>query len=414
MTDQARLLLALEAITEIAGRRTLTYAAKLQVILETIAQYMQVHKSSIMLLKGRTTLEVAATTNPAIMGVRQQVDADSPAAWVVRNKKPLYVESSRQPACGAQRYSHYRGEAFYCVPLLDHGRVLGVINVTEKIGSDAFSTQDRDILFHITSQIIIALENHRLAATLQKKQKELQQKNLRLRRLQQVQNDFFNMLIHDLKGPLSEIVANLDILAYTLQGEPLEFVETAQSGCNTLYSMVSNLLDVSRMEEGRLPLLYESLEPRALIEEALAGLLVSVRSRGLRFREAYPVDADDTVQGDRGVLIRVLHNLLTNAIRHSPAGAAIDIGYRRKQNGLLEFFVGDHGPGIPEADRTVIFDKYRQLDRQAHGGDCTAGLGLAFCKMAVQAHGGAIGVDAPEGEGSRFYFVLPAAGRTGC
>jgi K+-sensing histidine kinase KdpD len=407
MTDQARLLLALEAITNIAGRRTLSYSAKLQAILESVTQYMQVHKSSIMLLKNRTTLEVVASTNPDIIGVQQGVAVDSPAAWVVRNKKPLYVEGSGQPERTGQRYSHYKGEAFYCVPLIDHARVLGVINVTEKIGTDAFSSQDRDILFYITSQIIIALENHRLAASLKKKKSELQKKNQQLRKLKQIQNELFNMLIHDLKGPLSEIVANLDILAYTTEGENLLFVESAQSGCNTLYSMVSNLLDVSRMEEGQLPLLYEPLEPRALVEEALAGLLVSVRSRGLQYRKLYPEDAQGVFRGDRGLLIRVVHNLVTNAIRHSPEGATIDIGYSRTKKGMLDFFVGDQGPGIPESDRKIIFDKYRQLDRQTDGRDCTAGLGLTFCKMAVQAHGGTIGVEAPADGGSRFFFSIP-------
>ncbi len=407
MSPDTRILDVLVKITEMANDRKRSFADKLNSILQAITECMQVKKSSIMLLKNKKILEVVASTNAAIIGVEQSLAVDSPSSWVVRHKKHLYVDSTCSCDCTIKRFQHYKGDAFFLVPLIDNNRVIGVISITEKIGSDTFNQDERQVLLHIMGHVIIALRNHTLAETLKRKEKTLKKKNLELRKLEKLRTDLFNMLIHDLKGPLSEIVANLDILSYTLEGENLSFVETAQSGCNTLYNMVSNLLDIARLEEGRLQLIYEPIRPRTLIKDSLAGLLVSVKSRDITFNEAYQYDGDVQFSGDRSMLMRVFQNLLTNAIRFSPAGASIEIGCRKKEDRFMHFYVRDCGPGIPEEARDSIFDKYKQVEKRSDGRTYTAGLGLAFCRMAVEAHGGRIGVDIPDDGGSCFYFELP-------
>ncbi len=408
MSPERSMLDVLGSIADIANDRRLEFGIKLNRILMAITECMQVNKSSIMLFKNSKTLEVVASTNPEIVGVQQSLDVDSPSSWVVKNKKPLYVDSSSQCDIAIKRFRHYKGDAFFLVPLINNNKVIGVINVTEKIGSDRFAAAERDILLHIMGHVIIALENHRLAESLQKKKKTLQKKNLELRKLEKLRTDLFNMLIHDLKGPISEIVANLDILSYTLtENENLAFVETAQAGCNTLFNMVSNLLDIARLEEGRLELMHEQIDPGGLIKDSLAGLLVSVKSRDLTFQEDFP-ETTGACTGDRSLLTRVLQNLLTNAIQYSPTGGTITVGYREIVTGAIEFFVEDEGPGIPEESREMIFNKYKQLDKKSDGRTYTTGLGLAFCKMAVEAHGGRITVECPETKGSRFFFLVPS------
>jgi signal transduction histidine kinase len=409
MSTERRLLEVLETITTIAHKKKYSFEKKLNALLTAITEYMQVQKSSIMLLKNGKTLAVVASTNPELIGVCQGLEVDSPSSWVVRSKKSLYVDRTSECSCAIKRYSHYKGDAFFLVPLISNTRVIGVISVTEKIGIDIFAQEERDVLLQIMGQVIIALENHRFADTLKKKKRVLQQKNKELQKLEKLRTDLFNMLIHDLKGPLSEIVANLDILAYTLKDENLTFVEAAQSGCNTLYSMVSNLLDISRLEEKQLPLLYEPIDPRELVREALAGLLVSVQSRGVQFDEQYPQAGAFDVPADRALLIRVFQNLLTNAIQYSPPGGEICVGYVLADNKTIRFFVQDSGPGIPVESREAIFDKFKQLDKKADGRVYTTGLGLAFCKLAIEAHGGTIGVESSGGTGSRFVFTLPLA-----
>ena len=400
------LLEVLTCIADISNSTKLGFKEKLNQILLEIVSCMQVKKGSIMLLKDRKNLEVLASTNPGIIGATQSLEADSPSAWVFKNKKPLYVDSASHCELPIGRFIHYRGEAFFLVPLISNGRSIGVINVTEKIGSDMFNIAEREILLHIVGHIIIALENNRLADSLKKNQRQLEKKNFELRKLEKLRTELFNMLIHDLKGPISEIVASLDILSYTITDENITFVETAKTGCNTLFSMISNLLDIARLEEGKLPLLYENINPVELIKEALARLLVSVRSKELKFEEQLPEGADLTFQGDRSLLVRVLQNLITNAIQHSPQGETITIGFQPAKQGAIEFFVKDNGPGISAQCQEEIFDKFTQLNKNTDGRMYTAGLGLAFCKMVIHAHGGAIGVESDGHSGSVFCFVL--------
>ncbi|MCP4717631.1 MAG: hypothetical protein GY868_21115, partial [Deltaproteobacteria bacterium] len=284
--------------------------------------------------------------------------------------------------------------------------VIGVVSVTEKVGSDFFAQDEREMLLLVVGQVISALENNRLAEALNQKQKTLKKKNAELKKLEKLRTDLFNMLIHDLKGPISEIVANLDILSYTLEDENAQFVEIAQQGCNTLYNMVTNLLDISRLEEGQMPFVYEDICPRELIKEAVARLLVSGKSKALTIEEQFPEENSVRLHGDRATLVRVLQNFITNAIQYSPQGGAVTVGYQRSALKRVELFVKDSGPGVKPEFQEVIFDKYKQVDKQADGRLYTTGLGLAFCKLAVEAHHGSVGVESTPGAGSKFYFVV--------
>ncbi len=406
MSPDRMLVEVIIRITEISNDRKLGFQEKLNKILLEIVDCMQVNRGSIMLLKNRKTLEVMASTNPEIIGVKQRLEVDFPSSWVVKNKKPLYVDSSSPCSFLVRQFQHYKGDAFFLVPLISNDRVIGVVNVTNKIDSDFFNKEDRGILLSIMGNVIIALENHRLAESLKKQQKVLKKKNLELRKLEKLRTELFNMLIHDLKGPISEIVANLDILSYTAKDENIEFVESAQSGCNTLYNMVSNLLDIARLEEGKMPLIYEEIRPEELIKESIAGLLVSVKMKGLKFLEQLPDSDSLLVRCDRSMLTRVIQNLLTNAISYSPSGETITVGIRHDLKDI-EFFVKDNGPGVPEQYKEVIFDKYMQIDKKSDGRVYSTGLGLAFCKAAVEAHGGTVGVESDGQKGSRFFFALP-------
>ncbi len=105
--------------------------------------------------------------------------------------------------------------------------------------------------------------------------------------------------------------------------------------------------------------------------------------------------------------MRVLQNFLSNAIQHSPAGETIEIGFEYSKSPKISFFVKDSGPGIPKEYQKVVFEKFTQLDKKSDGRIYTTGLGLAFCKMAVKAHKGSIGVKTVSPTGSLFWFLLP-------
>ena len=248
----------------------------------------------------------------------------------------------------------------------------------------------------------------KLTESLKKKKRNLQKKNSQLKRLEKLKADLFNMLIHDLTGPISEMVANLDILSYTVSDENREYVEYAKTGCSSLNSMVSNLLNVTSLEEGNLELVYEEIEPEDLINDARAGLFGLIKMKELTFLEKFPpTKPRDFFWGDRKLLIGILQNLLTNAISYSPPGETVEIGFEYLNSQKIEFFVKDNGPGIDPEYKEAIFDKYFKLAKKTESRAYTTGLGLTFCKMAVEAHRGKIGVESESHKGSRFFFLLP-------
>jgi K+-sensing histidine kinase KdpD len=408
MTREQRILEILLTITNISSNTKLPFEEKLQQVLFKVVHSLQAKRGSIMLLKGRKALEVAASTKPELVGVKQSLDEESPSGWVLKNKKPLYVDRNTEHGDFVAKTHGYEKSAFLVAPIISNNKVVGVLSITEKSRADVFDKVEQEILLEVTGQVISTLENERLAQSLKRSKRTLQKKNLQLRKLQKLRTDLFNMLIHDLKGPISEVMANLDLLTYTLEGDNRQFVESAQIGCEALQAMVANLLDIARLEEHQLKLVYEKIDPEYLVKEALGRLAKVAKTRELKFAEKFPPTADRRYfMADRGILLRVLQNFLSNAIQHSLAGKTIDIGFEYSKTPKIRFFVKDSGPGIPKEYRKAIFEKYTQLDKKAGGRIYTTGLGLAFCEMAVRAHKGSIGVKNVSPTGSRFWFSLP-------
>ena len=408
MANDKRLLEVLIKINAISNDKSFDLVQKLQHIIIEIVRYMHVKSGSIMLVKGSKNLEVVASTNAQLIGINQRLDEESPSSWVFKHKDSLYVKDISKSDIFPMRFDHYEGCALLLVPIKDDNKVIGILTVTDKMGGDYFQKEEQEALLIIAGQVISALENKRLAKSLKMKKRMLQQKNLKLRKLEKLKTDFYNMLIHDLKGPVSELIANLDILSYTISVENQEYVEAAKTGCGTLYSMVSNMLDIVQLEEDRIKLIYEKIFPQDLIKEALVRLFGLFKIKKLTFVENFPSSKTSYFfWGDRGLLLRVLQNLLTNAINYSPYNGTIEVGYEYLESHEINFFVKDKGPGVPPEHHKSIFEKYFQLNKISDGQVYTTGLGLTFCKMALEAHRGKIGVESESLKGSRFFFILP-------
>ena len=405
MKIEKKLLDVLLAINSISQNARLTFDEKLAHIIFEIVQCLGAKSGSIMVLEGHKELRVVASTHAQLIGQMQPLEEGSPSSWVVKYKKPLHVADIGNSGQFKERFDHYQGSAFLVAPLINNGQVMGVINVTDKLGLDQFSQEEESTLIQIAGQIIAALENQRLTES-------LKEKNLELERLERLKTELFNMLIHDLKSPLSELLANLDILSLSLPDENQKFVKGARSGCDTLCRMVSNLLDITRLEEGKLKLIYEEIDPSSVIRESITRMDTLTRGKDLRIVENKPtIVPGGPLRADRDILIRVLQNLLSNAIRYSPSGETITVGFDYADAENILFEVEDHGPGIHPEDQQIIFDKFRQLEKKTEGRVYSTGLGLAFCKMAVEAHQGHIGVESDGLRGSTFSFELPLGAR---
>ncbi|MEZ0228836.1 MAG: response regulator [Planctomycetota bacterium] len=216
------------------------------------------------------------------------------------------------------------------------------------------------------------------------------------------------MVVHDLKHPLSAIYFNAGMLKRDMSVgmKPQEKVERILRACETLNGMVMTLLDINRSEGGSLPLTLGEFDAATLLDEVATSMGVKAEAHGQKVVVSLH-GAPLTVRGDRDVLRRVLENLIDNASKYAGPRTTIRLECRRGDR-VVDFSVADEGPGIPAGLRDKVFDKYLQLDDSARRSPGSRGIGLVFCRMAVEAHQGKIWVEQNEPQGSRFRITLPS------
>lgn len=401
-----RLLESFSKITNTTNNKKLEYEHRLDTILRIILDYLGVEHGSIMILE-KKHLVVRAATRPEIIGHKQSLEKSSISAWVGKSGEPLFIQDIfKDTRFKSSSKGIYKDTELLSVPILLEDKVVGVVNVTDKTNRQGVLEDEIACLLQFSSLILSMLAQQKMQDDLKKQRNILRKKNKELKRQEAVREDLSRMLIHDLKGPLSDVVANLDILSYSIAEKNKQFLEAAQTGCDRAVQMVSNLVSVGKIEDGNMQLLKEKVFPGTLIDEALSSVkgMASLKDVTLKkeIQETIPF-----IRVDRILLLRVLQNLLNNALACSYPGTIIITGCKMvPQKKHIEFFVQDEGPGIAKEKQKVIFDKYASLSCNESGLVGT-GLGLYFCRLAVGEHKGQINVNSKKGKGCRFYFSLP-------
>ncbi len=260
-------------------------------------------------------------------------------------------------------------------------------------------------LEEIRARISTHLTHRQLERELVTRNEQLQTSLDRLQELENLRDGLVHMLVHDMRSPLTAILNNCDYLTQTLPTRPtdesLEVLGDIQSGAVRLSGMINELLDVNRLESGELPLMRTEIAPMVLLEQSITGLY----HRALRSRISIQGSATSPISCDTRLMQRVVCNLLDNARKYAPPLTPITLKVRESPAGFF-LEVIDQGPGVPADLQDRIFEKFVCLERQSTRH--SAGLGLTFCKLVVEAHGGQIGVDDAPSGGSRFYLSLPA------
>jgi signal transduction histidine kinase len=230
----------------------------------------------------------------------------------------------------------------------------------------------------------------------------------RFRLLDAAKTHLVGTVSHELKTPLTSVRMVLHILLEKTVGaltpKQEELLEAARTDTERLLRILNDLLDLARLEEGAAELHREKVTPAELLQAVIEDAADKAAAKQLKINCAVDPDLPQVLV-DRQRIGLVFANLLTNAIKHSPAGGEVRLRATRAENQAIQFIVTDDGPGIPPTYQTRIFDRFFRVPGQTKSG---AGLGLSIAREITVAHGGRIGVQSPAGQGATFYVVLKA------
>jgi signal transduction histidine kinase len=315
-------------------------------------------------------------------------------------------------------------------PLMLEGRFIGKVSIGNKPGG--FSRTDVSLLAVFAAQAAIAVRNARIYTELQQlasgleakvqartaemeaTNRELADSHDRLRELDELKSDFLGNVSHELRTPLAAIqgfVDNLlDGITGPLTGKQRHYLIRVHDNVERLTRMVSDLLDLTRIEARKIELAPRAVDPGEWVAEAVEELRPLARARTIQV--ALEVAGCPPVWGDPDKLHQVLTNLLSNALKFTPPGGRVTVTAAPEPGGLARLAVHDTGLGIPPDQRERVFDKFYQLGRVDGGRPSGSGLGLTIARHLVDLHGGRVWVeDGPQG-GSTFVVLLPVATTT--
>jgi len=287
------------------------------------------------------------------------------------------------------------------VPLAAKDRQLGLLCFVTR-GAEAVRDNKMAALGPLSSQLAVALRNILY-------NEELAQKNDELTHLDQLKSDFMATMSHELRTPLTSVIGYSDMLLSGVTGElnekQVNFVESILKNGEHLLNLINDVLDLTKIEAGRLELNREPVDLRS----ALLGVLPIVKPRAadkrIKISTFLPTDVP-TVLADPAKLNQILLNLLTNAIKYTHENGSVSVEARVKED-LVEIWVTDTGIGISQEDIDRIFQRFTQVDSSASRTQGGTGLGLAITRELVELHGGEIRVQSKLGKGSSFIFTLP-------
>jgi signal transduction histidine kinase/CHASE3 domain sensor protein len=320
------------------------------------------------------------------------------------------------------------------LPIKLEKKVVGTFSVYAD-GPDFFDDETLRLLDEVSSDISFALhtidqeEQRRIAESeIRRLNEELEQRivertsqlgeanrqlakqNEELAHASRMKSEFLARMSHEFRTPLNSIIGFSDLLAEEGEG-PLgeayaDYVRHVSEGAHHLLALVTDILDLSRIEAGRIDLRHEEFAAKEAISEVLSVTRPLAEAKKIEFRsEVLPTLV---AYGDRTRFKQILYNLLSNAVKFTPAAGRVQVS-ADPDYGEIRFRVSDTGIGIPREQQTAIFEEFTQVAPTPSGVKEGAGLGLTITKRIVELHGGRIWVESTPGEGSRFFFTMPAA-----
>jgi PAS domain S-box-containing protein len=219
-------------------------------------------------------------------------------------------------------------------------------------------------------------------------------------------------LVHDLRSPMSAVMGSLDFMDEELSADSRDPVidqslRVATRSAHRVLALIESLLDIARLQSGRMEINLENLNLSEIVDDLMIDFTTQANEYGIILRNEIPSDLP-VIRADRDKVMRIFANLVENAIKFTPVGGYIRVSAVAVEDRLVEVRVQDTGPGVPPEYQEKIFERFAQVPGQ-RGRTRGSGLGLTFCRLAVEAHGGRIWVESPPDDGSVFHFTLPVS-----
>ncbi|MGC9349518.1 MAG: ATP-binding protein [Anaerolineae bacterium] len=379
----------------------------LDLVVRNAADLLNSEAGSLLLLdeeSGDLVLRISSDPAAAQLVGRRIASGKGIAGAAFLENQPVTIQNTRTDSrwdAAFDQKSEFVTESVIAVPLNAHGRTIGVLEVLNQKDRRQFSEEDSELLLSFAAQAAIAIENARLF-------QQVQQAN-------EAKTEFISFVSHELKQPMTSIKGYADLLTKGVGGDlndqQVRFVEVIGSNVTRMDGIVQDLLDVSRIESGRLKLRMESIAPEDIAIEAAHALEQEIAAKNQRLTVHVPEDLP-TVLGDRDRLVQVLTNLISNASKYTEEGGDILVqAESRTQDGRehIVWSVSDTGVGMTPEEMDHLFTKYFRSQNPAVRSVQGTGLGLVISKSIIEMHGGYIAVESKAGKGSTFSFSVPTA-----
>ncbi len=418
---------------------TLNRKALVQSVLETMIRELRYDRAMIAFYDKHRQV----SHDIRILGVSEDImtfarsieipvkDPDSPEGTVLLKGQPILIKDLQEVwnqlhPLDRQLAQAAKAKAVISVPLKVKDVVLGSLTV-DRMQEGSLTEDDLNLVMTVATQAAIALDNtdayhqieqlnlgleakvHERTAELEKLNAKLEAANKQLQELNQIKSAFVSIVSHELRTPMTSIKGYVENMLDGLTGNLTEkqsyYLSRVKFNTERLTRMINDLLDLSRMEAGRVEFNADSLALQELVADVVEAVQPLADEKGITIHHAVTAELPPLV-GDRDKLYQVLTNLIQNGIKFTPKGGEVRVRCEALDSGFVQVCVADTGCGIPPNEIDKVFDKFyrgESVPPEARG----AGLGLAITKGLVELHGGRIWATSQLGQGTEFYFTVP-------